>query len=92
MIANNNNKSDHQSIRKLNFEDEDLIVEPVVEPTLTDSKDEIHANVLEEVVPKIGMEFGTEQEEYDFYNNFMHMPLGLILGEARGLKMTRKHV
>lgn len=66
-----------------------MIVEPVVKPTITDSKDEIHANILGEVVPKIGMEFGTEQEAYDFYNNYARA-IGFIIRRSKGYKDDTK--
>jgi len=50
---------------------------------LKDSKDEIHANVpeLEEVVPKIGIEFETEQKTY-ISIKIMHMQSSLVLGKV----------
>ncbi|KAK9984958.1 hypothetical protein SO802_034483, partial [Lithocarpus litseifolius] len=87
--SNNHIKSDHQSVQNLIFKDEDLlmIVELVVNLYLTDRQDEIHANVpeLEEVVPKIGMEFETEQKTYDFYKNYARA-IGLSIRKSKGYK------
>ena len=39
------------------------------EPISIDSNDKIHANIEEEVIPKLGIEIETEQDAYDFYNS-----------------------
>ena len=72
--SNYHTKTDSQSVRKLNFEDEDspVIVEQL-EPISIDSNDKIHANVEEKVIPKLGIEFETEQDAYDFYNSYVRV-------------------
>ena len=68
--SNYHTRIDSQSVRKLNFEDEysPVIVEQP-EPISIDSNDKIHANIEEEVIPKLGIEIETEQDAYDFYNS-----------------------
>ena len=70
--SNYHTKTDSQLVRKLNFEDEDssLVIVEQPEPISIDSNDKIHTNVEEEVIPKLGMEFETEQNAYDFYNSY----------------------
>ena len=70
--SNYHTKSDSQSIQKLNFKDEDsLVTIELPEPISIDGIDKIHSNVEEEeVIPKLGMEFETEQNAYDFYNSY----------------------
>ena len=65
--SNYHTKTDSQLVQKLNFEDEDSPLEIVeqLEPISIDSNDKIHANVEEEVIPKLGIEFETEQDAYD---------------------------
>ena len=60
--SNYHTKTDRQSVRKLNFEDEDspLVIVEQLEPISIDSDDKIHANVEEEVIPKLGIEFEIE--------------------------------
>ena len=43
------------------------LLEPI---SSIDSNDEFHANVEGEVIMKLGMEFETEKEVYDFKNNY----------------------
>ena len=68
--SNYHTRIDSQSVRKLNFEDEysPVIVEQP-EPISIDSNDKIHANIEEEVIPKLGIKIETEQDAYDFYNS-----------------------
>ena len=70
--SNYHTKTDSQLVRKLNFEDEDspLVIVEQPEPKSIDSNDKIHTDVEEEVIPKLGIEFETEQDAYDFYNNY----------------------
>ena len=70
--SNYHTKTDSQLVRKLNFEDEDspLVIVEQPEPISIDSNDKIHTNIEEEVIPKLGIEFETEQNAYDFYNNY----------------------
>ena len=70
--SNYHTKTDSQLVRKLNFEDEDssLVIVEQPEPISIDSNDKIHTNVEEEVIPKLGIKFETEQDAYDFYNNY----------------------
>ena len=54
--SNQHTKSDSQSVRKLNFEDEDspvTVEQP--EPISIDGNDKIHANIEEEVIMKLGI-------------------------------------
>ncbi|XP_075633637.1 protein FAR1-RELATED SEQUENCE 5-like [Castanea sativa] len=70
--SNYHTKTNRQSVRKLNFEDEDspLVIVEQPEPISIDISDKIYANIEEEVIPKLGIEFETEQDAYDFYNNY----------------------
>ena len=73
--SNYHTKTDSQSVRKLNFEDEDslLVIVEQLEPISIDNNDKIHANVEEEVIPKLGIEFETEQDVYDLYNSYVRV-------------------
>ena len=42
------------------------------------------------MIPKIGIEFETEQKTYDFYKNYAHA-IELSIRKSRGIKMARKH-
>ena len=79
-------KTGNQSVRKLNFEDEysPVIVEQP-EPISIDSNDKIHANIEEEVIPKLGIEIETEQDAYDFYNSYEHV-VGFSIRRSKGHK------
>ena len=71
--SNYHTKSDSQSVQKLNFKDEDSPVTiELPEPISIDRIDKIHSNVEEEeeVIPKLGIEFETKQDAYDFYNSY----------------------
>ena len=54
------------------------------EPISIDSNDKIHANV-EEVIPKLGIEFETEQDAYDFYNSYA-LVVGFSIRRSKGRK------
>ena len=85
--SNYHTKTDSQSVQKLNFEDKDsppVIVEQP-EPISIDSNDKIHANVEEEVIPKLGIEFETEQDAYDFYNSYARV-VGFSIRRSKGHK------
>ena len=85
--SNDHTKSDSQSVQKLNFEDEDspvTVEQP--EPISIDSNDKIHSNVEEEeVIPKFGMKFETEQDAYDFYNSYVCV-VGFSIRRNKGHK------
>ena len=85
--SNYHTKTDSQLVQKLNFEDEDSPLEIVeqLEPISIDSNDKIHANVEEEVIPKLGIEFETEQDAYDFYNSYAHV-VGFSIRRSKGHK------
>ena len=85
--SNYHTKTDSQLVQKLNFEDEDSPLEIVkqLEPISIDSNDKIHANVEEEVTPKLGIEFETEQDAYDFYNSYAHVA-GFSIKRSKGHK------
>ena len=70
--SNYHTKSDSQSVQKLNFKDKDSPVTiELPEPISIDRIDKIHSNVEEEeVIPKLGIEFETKQDAYDFYNSY----------------------
>ena len=70
--SNYHTRIDSQSVRKLNFEDED-------------SPDKIHANIEEKVIPKLGIEIETEQDAYDFYNSYEHV-VGFSIRRNKGHK------
>ena len=74
-------------VRKLNFEDEDspFVIVEQPEPISIDSNDKIHANVEEEVIPKLGIEFETEQDAYDFYNSYACV-VGFSIRRSKGHK------
>ncbi|KAM6547360.1 hypothetical protein CsatB_019036 [Cannabis sativa] len=57
---------DLQSRRKINFESEDRILSSNI-----DIKS-LHSKIEDEAIPKIGMEFITEGEAYDFYNAYAY--------------------
>ena len=80
-------KTDSQSVWKLNFEDEDspLVIVEQPEPISIDSNDKIHANVEEEVISKLGIEFETEQDAHDFYNSYAHV-VGFSIRRSKGHK------
>ena len=85
--SNYHTKTDNQLVQKLNFEDEDSPLEIVeqLEPISIDSNDKIHANIEEEVIPKLGIEFETEQDAYDFYNSYAHV-VGFSIRRSKGHK------
>ena len=85
--SNYHTKTDSQSIRKLNFEDDDslLVIVEQPAPISINSNDKIHANVEEEVIPKLGIEFETEQDAYDFYNSYAHV-VGFSIRRSKGHK------
>ncbi|XP_075648610.1 protein FAR1-RELATED SEQUENCE 5-like [Castanea sativa] len=85
--SNYHTKTDSQSVRKLNFEDEDspLVIVEQPEPISIDSNDKIHANVEEEVIPKLGIEFETEKDAYDFYNSYARV-VGFSIRRSKGHK------
>ena len=85
--SNYHTKTDSQSVRKLNFEDEDspLVIVEQPEPISIDSDDKIHANVEEEVIPKLGIEFEIEQDAYDFYNSYARV-FGFSIRRSKGHK------
>jgi hypothetical protein len=60
-----------------------ILVPP--EPIWIDDKDEIHSNIIEEVIPKLGMEFETEQEAYNFCNNYDRV-VGFSIRQSKGQK------
>ncbi|XP_038975003.1 protein FAR1-RELATED SEQUENCE 5-like [Phoenix dactylifera] len=77
-------KTNPPLFRKLTFEDGDSLVRVnSLKPISVDSNDEIHANVAEEVIPKLGIEFETEQEAYDFYNNYARA-VGFSIRRSKG--------
>jgi hypothetical protein len=84
--SDNHTSIERQSSRILDFEDNDSsrIVE-LVEPIWIDDKDEIHSNIIEEVIPKLGMEFETEQEAYNFCNNYDRV-VGFSIRQSKGQK------
>ena len=56
------------------------------EPISINSNDIIHANIEEEeVILKLGMEFETEQDAYDFYNSYAHV-VGFSIRRNKGHK------
>ena len=58
----------------------------LLEPTSPiDSNDEFHANVKGEVIMKLGMEFETEKEVYDFKNNYARV-VGFNIRWSKGHK------
>ena len=85
--SNYHTKTDSQLVRKLNFEDEDspLVIVEQPEPISIDSDDKIHANVEEEVIPKLGIEFEIEQDAYDFYNSYASV-FGFSIRRSKGHK------
>ena len=85
--SNYHTKTDSQSVRKLNFEDEDspLVIVEQPEPISIDSNDKIHANIEEEVIPKLGIDFETEQDAYDFYNSYACV-VGFSIRRSKGHK------
>ena len=85
--SNYHTKTDSQLVRKLNFEDEDslLVIVEQLEPISIDNNDKIHANVEEEVIPKLGIEFETEQDVYDFYNSYARV-VGFSIRRSKGHK------
>lgn len=44
-----------------------------------------HANMSEEIIPKVGMEFETEQDIYDFYNKYAK-EVGFSIRRSKGHK------
>ncbi|XP_062103484.1 protein FAR1-RELATED SEQUENCE 5-like [Humulus lupulus] len=58
--------NDLQSRRKIDFESEDEILSSNV-----DIKS-LHSKIDEEAIPKVGMEFNTEEEAYNFYNAYAY--------------------
>ncbi|XP_075674787.1 protein FAR1-RELATED SEQUENCE 5-like [Castanea sativa] len=85
--SNYHTKTDSQSVRKLNFEDEDspLVIVEQPEPISIDSNDKIHANVEEEVILKLGIEFEIEHDVYDFYNSYARV-VGFSIRRSKGHK------
>ena len=83
--SNYHTKTNSQSVRKLNFEDENspLVIAEQPEPISIDSNDKIHANVEEEVIPKLGIEFEIEQDAYDFYNSYA-LVVGFSIRQSKG--------
>ncbi|XP_062093424.1 protein FAR1-RELATED SEQUENCE 5-like [Humulus lupulus] len=59
-------ENDLQSRRKIYFESEDGILSSNV-----DIKS-LHSKIDEEAIPKVGMEFNTEEEAYNFYNAYAY--------------------
>ena len=55
------------------------------EPISIDSNVKIHANVEEEVIPKLGIELETEQDAYDFYNSYASV-VGFSIRRSKGHK------
>ena len=53
------------------------------EPISIDSNDKIHANVEEEVILKLGIEFETKQDAYDFYNSYASV-VGFSIRQSKG--------
>ncbi|XP_060973319.1 protein FAR1-RELATED SEQUENCE 5-like isoform X2 [Cannabis sativa] len=45
----------------------------------------IHSKILDEVIPKVGMEFETEEEAYDFYNSYAYK-VGFSIRKSKGQK------
>ena len=85
--SNYHTKTDSQSVRKLNFEDANspLVIVEQPEPISIDSNDKIHANIEEEVIPKLGIEFETKQDVYDFYNSYA-LVVGFSIRRIKGHK------
>ena len=83
--SNYHTQTDSQSVRKLNFEDENspLVIAEQLEPISIDSNDKIHANIEEEVIPKLGIEFEIEQDAYDFYNCYA-LVVGFSIRQSKG--------
>ena len=83
---NYHTRIDNQSVRKLNFEDEDspMTVEQP-EPISIDGNDKIHANIEEEVILKLGIRIETEQDAYDFYNSYARV-VGFNIRRSKGHK------
>jgi hypothetical protein len=86
MAVINHTSIERQSSRILDFEDNDSSgIFELVEPIWIDDKDEIHSNIIEEVIPKLGMEFETEQEAYNFCNNY-DRAVGFSIRQSKGQK------
>jgi hypothetical protein len=86
MAVINHASIERQSSRILDFEDNDSSgIFELVEPIWIDDKDEIHSNIIEEVIPKLGMEFETEQEAYNFCNNYDRV-VGFSIRQSKGQK------
>ena len=83
--SNYHTKTDSQSVQKLNFEDENspLVIAKQPKPISIDSNDKIHANVEEEAIPKLGIEFEIEQDAYDFYNSYA-LVVGFSIRQSKG--------
>ena len=71
----------------MNFEDENspLVIVEQPEPISIDSNDKIHANIEEEVIPKLGIEFETKQDVYVFYNSYA-LVVGFSIRRSKGHK------
>ncbi|KAK8581145.1 hypothetical protein V6N12_071386 [Hibiscus sabdariffa] len=50
----------------------------------------VHANMSDEIIPIVGMEFNTEQDVYDFYNNYAKQ-VGFSIRRSKGHKDSYDH-
>ncbi|KAK9031698.1 hypothetical protein V6N11_055990 [Hibiscus sabdariffa] len=49
----------------------------------TDFATSVHSNLSDEIIPRVGMEFNTEQDVYEFYNNYAS-ELGFSIRRSKG--------
>ncbi|KAL4332079.1 hypothetical protein GQ457_15G027670 [Hibiscus cannabinus] len=92
----------NQLCRRLEFAEEVPSIEPVDKqiskqdngPSEIDSytnyATSIHANLSDEVIPRVGMEFDTEEDVYDFYNKYAK-DVGFSIRKSKGHKDLHGH-